>query len=307
MTLPIILNPLSGKLTLRQKKQELQSACETQGIQPEFVVARTGRETRAAAQRFSQEKRPVVGVCGGDGSLNTAAAGLMQGPSTLLVLPGGTLNHFAQDLGIPAGLGAALRLATEGREAAVDMGIVNADVFLNNSSIGWYPRFVIQREERRKQGIGKRLAALKSALELTSRRSLLSLSLLIDGKEAVRETSLLLVANNEYSLAAGSFGTRTTLAENALHVYLLAGKRKLPLGSLVWEGLRGGKRLPEGIEHYVCSELVVRSSRPALQVACDGEVAPLRPPLHYRILPQALKVRVPVSAVVAHANDRSSF
>ena len=104
-------------------------------------------------------------VAGGDGTLASAAAVLAGTGTALAVLPGGTLNHFARDHGIPTELDEALELATAGREAEVDVGYVNDLLFLNTSSVGAYVQFVELRD-RLERHLGYRTASILAGLRI---------------------------------------------------------------------------------------------------------------------------------------------
>ena len=85
---------------------------------------------------------PAVVAAGGDGTINAVASALVGSDTPLGVLPVGTLNHFAKDLGLPLGLEEAVAVIVVGKAVAVDVGEVNGRIFLNNSSLGVYPRIV---------------------------------------------------------------------------------------------------------------------------------------------------------------------
>lgn len=89
------------------------------------------------------------GEGGGDRTLNAVASRLAGGEKIFGVLPLGTLNHFAKDLNIPLELSAAVDNITAGNVAPVDVGDVNGQIFLNNSSIGLYPQIVMRRDTDR--------------------------------------------------------------------------------------------------------------------------------------------------------------
>lgn len=101
----------------------------------------------------------AIVVAGGDGSVS-AAAGVLAGTGTTLgVLPCGTLNHFARDIGMPGGIEAAVAALVGGVTARVDVGEVSGRVFVNNSSVGIYTAIVADRDrQRREHGRGKWLA-----------------------------------------------------------------------------------------------------------------------------------------------------
>src|SRR5579872_1118178 len=96
--------------------------------------------------RTALEKSPAfVGVAGGDGTIRVVAEQLVGGTTPLLVLPEGTRNHFARDVGIET-LDDATDAAGSGRTVRIDTGDVNGRVFINNSSLGLYPKMVVRRE-----------------------------------------------------------------------------------------------------------------------------------------------------------------
>ena len=99
------------------------------------------------SQKRGETDAIVVG--GGDGSIRTLASVLAGTDVPLGVLPLGTLNHFAKDLGIPLQVEEAAAIIAAGRTRVVDLAEVNGETFINNSSIGIYPYMVIDRERRR--------------------------------------------------------------------------------------------------------------------------------------------------------------
>ena len=108
------------------------------GVQVQVVVTKRGDDISSfAAHALAERHRPVV-AGGGDGTVN-AVAGKLAGTDTALgVLPMGTLNHFAKDVGIPLNLEAAVYNLFTGKVRKVDVGEVNGRVFVNNSGIGFY-------------------------------------------------------------------------------------------------------------------------------------------------------------------------
>ena len=90
-------------------------------------------------------------AAGGDGTVRAVAAAILDTDAVLGVLPSGTLNHFARDLGLPPDLASCVRLLKTGTVRAVDAAEVNGRAFLNNSGLGVYPSMVTQREKRRRR------------------------------------------------------------------------------------------------------------------------------------------------------------
>ena len=105
---------------------------------------------------------------GGDGTVNTVASAVIDTDKTFGVLPLGTLNHFAKDLHIPLDLEAAARTIIAGHTTQVDVGEVNDEIFLNNSSLGLYPRLVQKRKKKQRLGSRKWAAFFWAAISCTA-------------------------------------------------------------------------------------------------------------------------------------------
>ena len=146
----------------------------------QVVVTKRGDDISSLTARALSEHRYPVVAGGGDGTVN-AVAGKLAGTDTALgVLPMGTLNHFAKDVGIPLNLHAAVRTLFTGQITKVDVGEVNDRVFVNNSGVGFYPHFVRQREEQEKHGHLKRVAFILALRALVRRYFRLRMKLHMD-------------------------------------------------------------------------------------------------------------------------------
>ena len=240
-----------------------------------------------------QRQVDAIVAGGGDGSIQSIAAVLAGTGVPLGILPLGTLNHFAKDVGIPLELEAAVRVIALARFRAVDVAQVNDSIFINNSSIGVYPYLVLDRDRRRrKTGIRKWAALVKAALRTLRHIPVRRLRVCLKGQEEPFRTPCLFVGNNEYGLEPVSFGGRTRLDEGALWVCI--AKQTTPL-SLIWLALRSVFGLVDPGELRILRteevDIMTRTSR--LLVALDGEVKIMRPPLHFQIKPGALLVYAP--------------
>jgi diacylglycerol kinase family enzyme len=156
---------------------------------------------------------------GGDGTVSAVAGALVGTDAALGVLPMGTLNHFAKDVGIPLNLEAAVRNIFTGQIANVDVGEVNGRVFVNNSGIGFYPHFVRQREEQERHGHVKRVAFMLALRSVVRRYLRLLMKVHMDRAEALEHiTPFLFVGNNRYQTAGLEIGTRSSLDSGHLWV-----------------------------------------------------------------------------------------
>ncbi len=293
----MILNRSAGGVSEDEKlERALRASLGAHGSEAAIWWAESGEALRALAKRAAASDDATVAAGGGDGTISTVAGALIGTAKRLGVLPLGTLNHFAKDLGIPLDPAAAAATLSTGREAFVDVGEVNGHYFVNNSSIGLYPRIVRHREEQRHRlGRGKWPAfawALLSALHLCP---VLRLRLRIDGREHQVRTPFLFIGNNRYCMDLLRIGSRERLDAGRLSVYYARGAGRLGLTGLALRSLVGRLEQAGNFESLLVEELEVQPRRRALDVSTDGEVLRLQSPLTYRIHPRALRVIVPAS------------
>ena len=241
----------------------------------------------------------VIVVGGGDGSLNAAASNLIGTDTALGVLPLGTLNHFAKDLGIPLDLDEAVRTIAAGHVRRVDVGAVNDRFFLNNSSLGLYPEAVAGRDElRQRLGRGKWMALASAAISVFRRYPVLNVRLAIDGDELIRRTPFVFIGNNRYEMEGFDIGKRERLDGATLSLYVANRTGRLGLIRLAIRSVFRRLRQARDFDMVESRTIEVETRRRHPRVAIDGELCRLRAPLSYRIVPAAL-------AVIAPAPDAS--
>ena len=237
---------------------------------------------------------PLVIAAGGDGTVGTVA-GIVAGTDTALgILPLGTLNHFARDLGIPDDLDEAAALIATGKPQKVDVAEVNGRTFINNSAIGLYPLMVLDRDaQRRRLGRSKWLALVVASIRTLARFGHQRLALTINDRPAVADTPLLFVGNNDYKLDLPNAGSRETLNDARLCVLVMRSKSRGGFLGATARALLGRTRGNDMVRLDGVSTLRVDSRRSSLPVALDGETNYMKPPLDYRIRPGALNVIAP--------------
>jgi len=290
----ILLNHRAGRAQRARVREQLVRYLRERGIEAVVHEVRAGEEiTSLARQAVLSGERTVV-AAGGDGTVGAVAAALVDTEATMAVLPVGTLNHFAKELGIPLGLEAAVEIALTGAIRAIDVGEVNGRVFVNNSSLGLYPAIVFARERRRRQGWSKWLAMAWASLSVPRRFPSLSVCLEAGGGEARVVTPFLFVGNNEYMVEGFRFGSRRSLDEGRIWVFVAP-----PISSrwravrLTLRALFKRDRRGRDFNVFQTRELRVETNREQVRVALDGEIFRIPPPLRYRSRPRALRVRVP--------------
>jgi diacylglycerol kinase family enzyme len=255
-----------------------------------------GKHLTETAARLAKEHGDgtVIVAAGGDGTQSAVAAARAGTGTPMGVLPMGTLNHFAKDLGLPLDLADAARVIATGRPRPIDVAAVNDRVFVNNSSIGLYPRVVRHRDEMRERlGHGKWYAMLKAVLAVFRRFPLVRVRLTAQGREWTQTTPFVFVGNNQYEIESYNLGGRTSLERGDLCIYFANRTGRLGMLRLAVRALLGLLRQDRDFNALCATEVVIDTNRRRVSVAFDGEVEELTPPLTYRIRPKALNVVLP--------------
>jgi diacylglycerol kinase family enzyme len=278
----------------------LAAACERLNLAAELKFC-SGDELKglaeAALARAKAGEIDAVAVGGGDGSIRTVAGVLAESGVPLGILPLGTLNHFAKDLGIPLDLDHAAAAIAMGHERVVDLAEVNGEIFINNSSIGIYPYIVIDRERRRaSHKLAKWMAIVPAVFRMLRHFPRRRLALSAEGWTRPYRTPCLFIGNNEYGMDFFTLGRRQRLDGAELYVYVVKQRRPLGFFWMVCRMVFGRSSQARDIERFRLSEVTVRSKTSRLPVALDGEVEIMHTPLHYRSRPGALRVIVPAGA-----------
>jgi len=263
------------------------------GAQAQVIATRKGDDISAlAARALSQRRGPIV-AGGGDGTVSAVASRLAGTDTALGVLPMGTLNHFAKDVGIPLSLEGAVRNVFNGQVTHVDVGEVNGRIFVNNSGIGFYPHFVRQREEQERHGYVKKVAFLIALRSVIRRYLRLRLKVHMDQSETLEQvTPFLFVGNNRYETTGLRIGTRLNLDSGLLWVCTAPrGERE----NFVRVALRAlvGRATNQELNVIEAKEIWVQPGTARVNVSTDGEVTVMDAPLHYIIRPRVLQVIVP--------------
>lgn len=279
--IPAIVNPDAGSA------DAVLAALEAAG---QFEVIRcAGADVGDATRRAIEAGHRRILVAGGDGTVGAAAAEVAGTEVELAILPGGTLNHFARDHGIPADdIDAAIELAVSGQARPTDVARVNERLFLNTSSVGAYVSLVRIRDALEPR-LGYRLASLAAAIRVYFTMHRFAVE--ITGPEGPRvfRTPLLFIGVGERELKLPALGGRVADGRPGLHVMVVQGRTRGAVLALAFaaafKGIEG-MRTPH-LEANVLDHCVV-TLRYDAGVAADGEIVRLSSPLHYEVLSGAL-------------------
>lgn len=239
----------------------------------------------------------AVVAAGGDGTVSAVASALAGTEMPLAVLPMGTLNHFARDLGMPTDLVDAARAIAEGELTAVDVAMVNDRVLVNNSSIGLYAAAIVERDEDQKRtGATKWVAMARAAWKILRQFPRLRVKLTVGDRELTGRMPIVFIGNNEFIVEPLGFGKRARLDGGVLSIYAARSRNAV---SFLWHSLRavfGRAEQVADLEVLTGTKVCIESSQRTLRVAVDGEVVHMTSPLHYEIRPGALRVIAPRAA-----------
>ena len=292
--IPVILNREAGRGWDDARVQELRDLFAREGLAVEIHADEDGRTLADRTQEIVARRPAMVVAAGGDGTVSAVASCLRGTGIPLAVLPVGTLNHFARDLGLPSRVEDAVAAIAHGRAVGVDVGEVNERAFINNASLGMYPDIVRDRtRQQRRLGRGKYWAMLWATWAVVRRSPFLRLRLEIDGREVYTRSPFVFVGNNDYTMEGFNIGARSSLRDGCLSIYTTRRRTRLGLLGLALRALAGRLHQAEDFSIERASTLRIETRRRRIWVATDGELNAMMAPLTFRIVPGALRVIVP--------------
>lgn len=257
------------------------------------VQALPGASLARAAGMALKAGVPLVVAAGGDGTISTVAGVLAGTGVPLGILPRGTANHFARDLGIPLEEDAAVRLIVSGHRRQVDVAEVNGRVFINNSSIGLHPEMDRDSQQQERLGRSALFTAFFAVVQSMRRFPVLRVGILDGGRWRQCASPFVFVGNNHYELGLLSVGARARLDAGKLSLYIARDSGRFGMLILALRALLGRLEQTRDFESVPAGQVRIDSRKRRLRVACDGEWDRMTPPLHYRIRPGSLTVIAP--------------
>lgn len=287
----VFLNPSSGARLVPAEVEALEGAVREAGL--EIIPVSSSVDIEETIRERIRVGTDLFIAAGGDGTINHVVQALVNTDARLGVLPMGTYNHFAKDLGIPLGWRAALDVALTGVTRQIDTARVNERFFVNNVSMGLYPELVSRREEK-----GRDYPRWKARLYAfyTTMRKYPHVNITVEtaSHHAAIRTHVFMVSNNSYDLSRlGIQAPRNTMSEGRLSVYWLPHMPRVELMKFCARYLAGRVREAPGFRSFRTAHVKVHSGRDHLHVGIDGEVFRLNTPLTITSVPQSLLVRVP--------------
>jgi diacylglycerol kinase family enzyme len=284
----VFLNPRSGSAPEREKLVRALDSARLRADVHDICDPRVGRSLEAVSSAYH-----MLIAAGGDGTVSAVASVAAATKKTLAVIPAGTANHFARDAGVPLDLDAAIELITSGAKRRIDVGVVNGRVFLNNASLGVYPRMVWERHKVRQRGVPRPFASTLAVIDTWLELRNVTATLSIDDHELVRRTPIVVVGNGEYEVEGMRLGKRRTLNGGRLSLYVAPGLGRADAIAMPIRAMLGRLKSHEKFEVWTAASIGVRTAHLHVGVAIDGEIVRLDMPLQFRLKHDALEAVLP--------------
>jgi diacylglycerol kinase family enzyme len=285
----IVRNPRSGSAP---EPSALSQAAQLAHLRVTIADTPPGPAFEPWIRRVAADHDIVV-AAGGDGTVSAVAAAVANAGKTLAIIPTGTLNHFARDAGIPAGLASAAALIATGHERRVDVGVINDHVFINNVSIGNYPRMVHERESLERRGRSRTVATTIAVSRTWWHLRKMTAFLDVDGTPITRRSPFIVIGNGSYVLSGLSLGKRGNIAEGKLSLYIAPPNGRIGVLALPFRALFGTLESHEQFETHCASAITAAFRARKIGVAIDGDLHELETPLRLAVRRRALRILVP--------------
>lgn len=301
----VLLNPRAG--TLRDLSEAAGSLPPAERVRKAFAAAGKDVDVRMVPPRnlgsvldeiARSDSHDEIIVGGGDGSLSRSLGKLVSSGKTFGVLPFGTMNLLARDLGVPQEMDEAIAALARATPQDIDLGSVNGRPFHSISGLGFFAQMARAREAARGlKGLGRYAGFAVAALRAFFRSGRSRYRLVIDGAPITVEATAVLVTNNAFGDLAWR---RPKLDGGELEVIVAHSgtmRQRLRLGADV---IAGGWRRNPLIESFRARHVeVAKSRRRRVWVATDGELTRETAPVVYEALPLHARMLAPPRPAVA--------
>jgi diacylglycerol kinase family enzyme len=286
----LLMNPKSGGGKV--ERFDLVAEAQRRGITP--VVLAPGDDLLELARQAVAGGADVLGMAGGDGSQALVASVAARHDLGFVCVPAGTRNHLAMDLGLDReDVVGALDAFGQAVERRIDLGLVGDRVFVNNATAGLYAK-IVQSPAYRAHKVGTALDLLPGMLGPDAT----PFDLRFTGPDGTTHASahLILVSNDRYQLGSGEgFGSRRHIDGGTLGIVAATFQSSAEIARLLESGASGRNWRPPGWVEWTDTSFEIDSDQ-SVEVGLDGEALVLDPPVRFRTLPGALRVRIPLGA-----------
>lgn len=292
--LALVMNCAAGKKDAHARADSLRERLTPKVESFTLYSVRRGADIAKVAKQAAQQGADVVVALGGDGT-QSAVAGALAGSDTVLgVLPGGTFNYFARELGVGETVEAALETLLAGHVRKLDIGEVNGRTFLNNASFGVYPDILKRREAIYRRWGRSRFAAYWSVLlTLRDMRDPMHLTLTSDGVTTEYHTPLAFAARSAFQLENLGLDGADAVRNGQFALFLAKGHTPRDLIAAAFRMAFGKVARGHDFDLLVANEILIETRQRNRLLAFDGEKERIAGPYRLRVHRDALSVIVP--------------
>jgi len=256
----------------------------------QVIKSRDALHVRTLAQRAAQDGFEMVVAVGGDGTVNMAAQGILLSETALAVLPTGSGNGYARNVGIPLRLEKALALLKEPYSLQIDVGSVDDRIFLVSCGIGWEAVIATVFEESLLRGVlPYATAALTTYLQYEPQEIAIEAE---PGGWTYRGRPMLFSVTNMREYGVGvTIAPTASERDGLLDICLIPRHSLLNVAKYTPEMFRQRTALIPGYVHQLASQVKIQRAYPG-NIHLDGTPFPFGEEIKIHILPTALKVVV---------------
>lgn len=290
----VILNRDSGDESEKPDAGEIERAFARHGRTVSVMPVSSDADFASRIEEAVELRPQCIVAAGGDGTISAVAGALAGTGIELGVIPLGTFNYFARRCGIPQDVAASIDVICQDRAGRAVLGSVNGQIFLNNASLGLYPSILKERERTYRRWGRSRLAAYWSVVvTMATIYSPMTMRIEVDGTERWETSPNLFVAVSAYQLEEFGIEGADAIRDGQFALLVAPDCGRF---MLVWKALRvamSGVR--EGRDYTLVTgrNVTVSTRRRTIRVAVDGERRDMTAPFRFRVLDDALSVRMP--------------
>jgi diacylglycerol kinase family enzyme len=293
-TFHVVMNAGSGADDKNDARMALQSGLTQRGNKVHFHLIDKHDDVEQVVARAKDACLKTQGVlvaAGGDGTVNAAASAVVGSDIPFAVVPLGTFNYFARDIGMPLEPAAAATAILGGTVSPIHVARLNKHLFLVNASIGLYVKLIEQREKHEARLGRSRIVSVISGLVTALRgHYAMSLDMAVDGKPVHLRTPLLFLGKNYLQLKNLDFDIAQGVADGQIGVILLRDANPLTILNMALRALFGKLEQAQKLHAFCAQRLQINTRRSKVSAVIDGEIVELQTPLNVEIARNALQV-----------------
>jgi diacylglycerol kinase family enzyme len=295
----VIMNEGSGSHDSHKFRGEIQHAFEQHDVRV-TILPLTGAPSPHRVEGWVRSAEGLIVTAGGDGTINLVASACRRVGRPFGIIPGGTFNYVARNLGLPADVAEAARVIAQGTPQPVAAGEINGHLFLNNAGFGLYSHMIEQRElDKQRFGRNRVVAFVSGMRMLAHRHPLYHLRFEADGREQTLRTTTLFFGVNALQLENYNVEAAQCVKRGSLAVLSLRIDSRLDIAEAALAALRGKTEAADSVGATCAQSVRVTTRRRKLKVAVDGEIFVMKPPLTVHYVPDALQIVLPPTDSVA--------